>query len=341
MCKKSLVLAVGLLCGANIAIAEESVKEINKPNEEKLKFTLQQCADKFLGIEENILKHIGSKKIENLAVIIGNQNYTHQAVWSSLKITHDDAKAIKDKFSENGFYVLHRNDATKIDLDRLVCKMGFILKHQPVQTVAFFYSGHGLQDMLIPKDMKTAEANDPNGFRIDNIVEIMKETEDHYLENHPTASRNHLVLLDACRDSSGNGKGGKRISKGPMSMNGESGVVNSSPRIKTGSRPKAIAISYSADISQSSYENLDKENKGYSFYTEALKEHLFNKSVSVKTAFNNIRQEVEFKTKEYVKKLKEAGEADEKDEAQRVTSEDGFTDFFLVGQQKLNPTVSN
>jgi len=336
MCKKPLVLAIGLLSGLSFTVnAEEPTTKLEK----KLpKLSLQQCAELFPNMEQKVQTEVHEEKIERLALVIGNQKYDHKETWESLTKTKTDASAMESKFRKHDFYVLHKNDAKKDDLDRLVCRMGFILKHSPVKTAAFYYSGHGLQNVIVPKDMETANASDPNAFSVDNIVEVMRDShqQNPFVKNN-SVKRNHLVLLDSCRDSDGeSGKGSKKGSKG---TNGRIGDKEAAGGPLTIFRPTNLIVSYAAAPTQSSYED---DSASHSFYTKALLEHLFQPSVPIKTAFSRIREQVYNDTLHFVVKQQNSSNPDYKDsKPQEIFNDDSIEDFYLAGQQKLDPMIAN
>lgn len=363
MCKKPLVLAISLLCGTHsiTVIAEE----IKKANEETL--SLEKCEQLYPEME-NEMKQFGNGKVERLALVVGNQNYPGDSLdpenreWARLSKTHKDAEVMRDKFKGRDFHVLAHNEATLEDLKLLTCKVGFILKYHPVQTAAIFYSGHGLQDKIIPKDAKISfadkkdeqgnpvykkdkegnlvlnknqqpiieqEATHSKNFHIDNIIKVMAESEKEAVHKN---KRNHIALFDSCRNG-GDGKGGKGLT-----FEGVSGVVNT--RAITPERPNNLIISYAAAPKQTAYEN---PASAYSFYTEALQKHLFNESVSVKTALNNVRANVYEETEKYIEEKRRSGSktVSEKSQPQNISNDDSVPDFYLAGQQNLRPPIHN
>ncbi len=336
MRKKPLVLAIGLLSGLNFTVNAE--EPIAKPDDKLPKLSLQRCAELFPNMEQKVQAEVREEKVERLALVIGNQGYKHTEVWDPLTKTINDASAMESKFRKHDFYVLHKDDAGKNDLDRLVCRMGFILKHSPVKTAAFYYSGHGLQNIIVPTDMETAKATDSKAFSVDNIVEIMRDSHEQNPFAKKGLQRNHLVLLDSCRDSSGNGKGGKKGSKG---TNGRIGDEEASGGPPTVFRPTNIVISYAAAPAQSSYED-DKAH--YSFYTKALLEHLFQPSISIKSALTTIHTSVLEKTLDFIERQKKNPEVAyeyESSKPQETYIDGSVVDFYLAGQQQLNPMISN
>jgi hypothetical protein len=172
MCKKPLALAILFALGSinQIAIA----KDLN--------------CDQHQAAEESI-KNLSL--VENLAVVIGNGDYEQEGKvsdWGNLKLTKSDAQAMRDQFSKNNFHVLYKEDATKREMDGLVCKMGYFLKYHPsINTVVFYFSGHGTSDpftkdnLLVPTDMNFfsvyARSFDCNGEEKGNELckEIFKE----------------------------------------------------------------------------------------------------------------------------------------------------------------------
>ncbi|MEY3219656.1 MAG: hypothetical protein RIT27_1013 [Pseudomonadota bacterium] len=344
MCKKLLVLAIGLLSGLSFTVnAEEPATKLdNNPP----KLSLQRCAELFPNMEQKVQQEVREEKIERLALVIGNQAYEGNPEdptdrrWARLGKTETDAAAMKTEFSQHDFHVLQKNNVEKKDLDRLVCKMGFILKHSPVKTAAFYYSGHGLQNVIVPKDMETTKANDPKAFSVDNIIEVMNDShKQNPFVREGSIERNHIVLLDSCRNG-GNGKGGKGVK--PMAgRNGLVGDKEASGGVLTSNRPTNLIVSYAAAPDQSAYED---PNTPHSFYTHALLNHLFKPSISVKTALDEVRDSVYNDTHSFiVERQKDPQTAAEfkNSQPQQISNDDAVRDFYLAGQQELKPTITN
>lgn len=344
MCKKPLVLAIGLLSG--LSVTANAADPIVKPENKTPKLSLQRCAELFPNLEQKVQAEIREEKIERLALVIGNQAYDgnpedpNDRRWARLGKTETDAAAMKTEFTQHDFHVLHKNNAEKKDLDRLVCKMGFILKHSPVKTAAFYYSGHGLQNIIVPMDMETTKAADPQAFSVDNIIEVMNDShKQNPFVREGSVERNHVVLLDSCRNG-GNGKGGKGV-KPIAGRNGLVGDKEASGGILTSARPTNLIVSYAAAPDQSAYED---PNANHSFYTNALLNHLFKPSISVKTALDEVRDSVYNNTHSFIiERKKDAATALEyKDsQPQQISNDDAVRDFYLAGQQELKPTINN
>jgi len=364
MSKKPLVLATLFALGSinQISIAEDL-----------------NC-NQYQAAEESI-KNLSS--VENLAVVIGNGNYEQEgkkSVWGNLKLTRTDSQKMRDQFSKNNFHVLYKEDATKNDMDSLVCKMGYFLKHHSsINTVAFYFSGHGTSDpvnkdnLLVPTDMdfipmysgaincngeekgneickKLFEERDCDkdtckieGYegKVLNVETILQTMKNYYPKDSngkplTESKRNHLVLLDACRS---NGisevakdkaiqiaeKITKGLKKGPIdiiptlaitkSTLGTMGVASSATDL-----PNSL-IGFAAGIGKSAIEFENAEN---SVYTQYLLKHIFDKSVTLKQALDQVIVSVKRQTSILKETQVPRYDASLEDE------------IYLGGQQKLD-----
>ena len=364
MCKKTLTLVTLFALGSvnQVAIAEDL-----------------NC-DQYQAAEEEI-KNLSS--VENLAIVIGNGNYKEDGKTSdfdNLNLAKNDASKMKDKFSKNNFHVLYKEDATKSEMDSLICKMGYFLKYHPsINTVAFYFSGHGTSDpftkdnLLVPTDMNffTIYANsfncngeekgneickelfkerdcDQESCKVDgyegkvlNLNTVLQKMKDYYPKDSngkllTESKRNHLVLLDACR-SNGISEDAKTkaiqvaeqavkgLKKGPIEILPKLAATKSTlgamSAVSSATDLPNSLIGFAAGIGKSALEFKNAEN---SVYTKHLLEHIFNKSVTLKQALDQVIINVKRETR--------------KEKEPQVPRYDASLEeeIYLGGQQELN-----
>ncbi len=131
---------------------------------------------------------LASKKV---ALVIGNGAYSE----APLKNPTNDARAIAATLRSQGFEVLLKENATKVQMNEIVADFGEKLAEG--DTALFFFAGHGLQvqgrNYLIPVDA-----------RITSEQRVRLETldVDAVLDQMAAArARVSLVILDACRNN--------------------------------------------------------------------------------------------------------------------------------------------
>jgi hypothetical protein len=131
---------------------------------------------------------LASKKV---ALVIGNGAYSE----APLKNPTNDARAIAATLRSQGFEVLLKENATKVQMNEIVADFGEKLAEG--DTALFFFAGHGMQvqgrNYLIPVDA-----------RITSEQRVRLETldVDAVLDQMAAArARVSLVILDACRNN--------------------------------------------------------------------------------------------------------------------------------------------
>jgi uncharacterized caspase-like protein len=129
-----------------------------------------------------------SKKV---ALVIGNGSYAE----APLKNPPNDARAIAATLRRQGFEVILRENATKVQMNEVVADFGEKLSEG--DTALFFFAGHGMQvqgrNYLIPTDA-----------RITSEQRVRLETLDidAVLDQMAAArARVSMVILDACRNN--------------------------------------------------------------------------------------------------------------------------------------------
>jgi len=234
MRRKNLVLASAIVLGLTnqFAVAEEIASGM-------------KCNDLELEADFSEIK-TNSKKVEKLAVVIGNSEYIQAkkngelSDYAELPRTISDAEKIAEKFSKSGYHVVYAENTEQKDMERQICKMGYLLKHHPeIKTVSFYYAGHGTQDpltkdnLLIPTDMDTfsivpsfidctthKDQKDKDNEICRAILKTGKNTMEGYegrvinvnhilstMHKYDNQKRAHLVILDACRSNGIRDKG--------------------------------------------------------------------------------------------------------------------------------------
>lgn len=131
---------------------------------------------------------LANKKV---ALVIGNGAYAE----APLKNPANDAKAIAATLRQQGFEVLLKENATKLQMSELVADFGEKLSEG--DTALFFFAGHGLQvqgrNYLMPTD---ARVTSEQRVRLEALdVEAVLD------QMSAARARVSMVILDACRNN--------------------------------------------------------------------------------------------------------------------------------------------
>jgi hypothetical protein len=128
-----------------------------------------------------------------LALIIGNSAY-HDA---PLVNPANDAKAVSGLFTEAGFTVDSRLNATRADMMAAIERFGAAVKKSETKQVVFYYAGHGAQldwrNYLLP---------------VDAVVERQEHMKERCVDLNlllgqfsAAKDKTFVVILDACRNN--------------------------------------------------------------------------------------------------------------------------------------------
>ncbi len=155
----------------------------------------------FVDVDKNI-PQVGKTNLYGIAVIIGNQNYTHKDV-PDVEYAHNDARTVKKYLRDMLGYkkenIIYIEDASKSDFERVFGTervaegklYNWVRSNR--SDVFIYYSGHGAPDMKNKKAYFMPSNSDPNYVRIDGYpLEVFYKN----LNNIPAKSI--TVVLDAC-----------------------------------------------------------------------------------------------------------------------------------------------
>ena len=126
-----------------------------------------------------------------VALVIGNSTYRE----APLKNPQNDAKAMAAALRDQGFEVILRQNASKIEMERAIADFGDKLSEGA--TGLFYYAGHGMQvngrNFLIPVD---AQISSEQRVRLETLdVDLVLD------QMAAARSRVNVVILDACRNN--------------------------------------------------------------------------------------------------------------------------------------------
>lgn len=135
---------------------------------------------------------MASEKIDSrAALIIGNGDYNAGRLKNSVNDAKEISKVLKNlKFDVTSYYNLNRREILK-------AVENFKRKTKNIDTVLFYYSGHGIQleskNYLVPigADLSSEIDAASDSVKIDRVIGKIAET----------PRKNNIIILDACRDN--------------------------------------------------------------------------------------------------------------------------------------------
>lgn len=162
------------------------------------------------------------------ALVIGNSDYP----LSPLQNPVNDATDIAASLRRLGFNVIHRENATHIEMENAVREFGEVLTRSKGIGI-FFYAGHGVQvnghNFLIPIDADIQDETEVKHKALDvDFVLGKMELADNQV---------NLLILDACRNNPFERRFRSITSRGLAPMNAPSGTV-----IWYATRPGKVAM---------------------------------------------------------------------------------------------------
>lgn len=129
---------------------------------------------------------------ERIALVVGNGAYPGNA----LPNPTNDARIVADLLTRAGFSVELRTDTPRAELLQAINRYGERMRAPRVNLAVFYYAGHGFQqdwrNYLVPVDAQVRSAADVAAQTVD-VSELLRRMQGG-------DGRNHLVILDACRD---------------------------------------------------------------------------------------------------------------------------------------------
>jgi uncharacterized caspase-like protein len=128
-----------------------------------------------------------------LALIIGNSSYRD----APLVNPANDAKAIGGLFTQAGFTVDSRLDATRLEMIAAIERFGTAVKRPETRLVVFYYAGHGAQldwrNYLLPVDAVVHKQEDMKQRCVDLSLLLGQFS--------AAKDKTFVVILDACRNN--------------------------------------------------------------------------------------------------------------------------------------------
>ncbi len=128
-----------------------------------------------------------------LALIIGNTSYRD----APLVNPANDAKAVGALFTQAGFTVDSRLDATRVDMMAAIERFGAAVKRSETKLVVFYYAGHGVQldwrNYLLPVDAQVEKQEDLKQRCVDLNLLLGQFS--------AAKDKTFVIILDACRNN--------------------------------------------------------------------------------------------------------------------------------------------
>ena len=128
-----------------------------------------------------------------LALIIGNSSYRD----APLVNPANDAKAIGGLFTQAGFTVDSRLDATRLEMIAAIERFGTAVKRPETRLVVFYYAGHGAQldwrNYLLPVDAVVHKQEDMKQRCVDLSLLLGQFS--------AAKDKTFVVIFDACRNN--------------------------------------------------------------------------------------------------------------------------------------------
>lgn len=128
-----------------------------------------------------------------LALIIGNSSYRDAALVNPV----NDAKAVGGLFTQAGFTVDSRLNATRTDMMAAIERFGAAVKRSETRLVVFYYAGHGAQfdwrNYLLPVDA-VVEKQEGMKQRCVDLSLLLGQFS-------AAKDKAFVVILDACRNN--------------------------------------------------------------------------------------------------------------------------------------------
>ena len=128
-----------------------------------------------------------------LALIIGNSAYQD----APLVNPANDAKAVAGLFTQAGFTVDSRLNATRTDMMAAIERFGTAVKRSDAKLVVFYYAGHGAQldwrNYLLPVDAVVKKQEDMKQRCVDLSLLLGQFS--------AAKDKTFVVILDACRNN--------------------------------------------------------------------------------------------------------------------------------------------
>lgn len=151
---------------------------------------MRMLASLLLTLALSLLVATGSLAGPRVALVVGNQNYTHGP---DLKNPVADASAMAIRLQELGFTVTLAEDQNLVEFGRSLNRFKTAL--EGAEVALFYYAGHGVQvdgaTYLIPTDGRMETRDDlATAITINEIADVVQND-----------LRAGIILVDSCRDN--------------------------------------------------------------------------------------------------------------------------------------------
>ena len=210
---------------------------------------------------------------ERLALVIGNDGYENV---TSLKKAVNDARAIGDVLTRQGFEVTFVENADRRSMNRAIQR--FAAKLEPGDDAVFFYAGHGIEitgrNFILPTDIPAAKPGEEEFIKSEAlpVARILNQIRDR-------GTRATIMILDACRDN-------PFPKAGSRSLGGSRGFASMPPA-------EGTFIMYSAGVGQSALDRLsDEDPNPNSVFTRSLIPLLQKPGMTLTQAAKQVRRDV-------------------------------------------------
>lgn len=218
------------------------------------------------------------------AFVVGIDRYDHFDKDLQLDNAVSDASAVGQKLTDLGF------DEVSLQLDPVryefhVAWQEFLDSINAGDTVAFFYSGHGVaidgQNYLLPRSMPDLEPGrselvKSESLSLNNLLTDIQK-------RNPAVT---LMILDACRND-------------PFSSSNERGVGASGGLAGSNDPPSGTFIMYSAEAGKVALDSMPGESHSHSVYTRHLLDLMSRGDLDIASMARELRKRVNQTTKDY------------------------------------------
>lgn len=214
---------------------------------------------------------------KSLALVVGIDTYDNLSANHQLDRAINDSRSVGAVLEALGFDVERGENLTRAQFNVLWQK--FLDKVAPGDTVALFFSGHGIEieglNFLLPRDTPKVAYGRQEQIKRESlsVLEFMLDLR----KRRPQVS---LIILDACRDN-------------PMIPEGEKSVANSGGLASMTDPPEGTFIMYSAGAGETALDRLpDDPDTINSVYTRKLLPLLQTPGLTLPDMARQVRSEV-------------------------------------------------
>ncbi len=197
---------------------------------------------------------------QRVALVIGNNNYDNLA---NLQNPINDARAMKKILQSRGFDVVYKENASKIDMVKLLKKFNHKLKRGGVGL--YYFAGHGVniegKNFLVGTDSSMDDKDTAmyDTLALNLVTRKMKQAN----------NRLNIVILDACRND-------------PFSRSGGGGLAPVSDA-------KGMFVAYATEAGSVASDGKSGKN---GIFTKHLIANMQEKGATIEKVFKNTRADV-------------------------------------------------